>query len=177
MTVTATDSDGAFSTTTFDLTVLNVAPTVGADTDPVTVNESVTATNSGTFSDPGLDAVTISASVGSISQTGSRNGTWSWSYPTTDNADSQTVTITATDSDGALSTTTFDLNVLNVAPTVGADNDPVTVNEGETATNTGTFSDPGLDVVTISASVGAVSEPEAISRFLITRGVSRVYVD
>jgi hypothetical protein len=158
VTVTATDSDGAFSTTTFDLTVLNVAPTVGADTDPVTVNESVTATNSGTFSDPGLDVVTISASVGSISQTGSQNGTWSWSYPTTDNADSQTVTITATDSDGALSTTTFDLNVLNVAPTVASDNDLVTVNEGETATNTGTFSDPGLDVVTITASVGAVSQ-------------------
>ena len=40
---------------------------------------------------------------------------------------------------------TFQLNVDNVAPSVAADNDPVNVNEGDTANNTGTFSDVGDD--------------------------------
>ncbi len=64
------------------------------------------------------------------------------------------MTITATDSDGAVTTTTFELVVNNVAPTVAADNASVTVNEGSPAANTGTFGDVGDDTVTITASVG-----------------------
>ena len=33
------------------------------------------------------------------------------------------------------------------------------VNEGQTATNTGTFADPGDDTVSLSASVGTVTPP------------------
>src|SRR5207249_5016541 len=103
----------------------------------VTVNEGQTASNTGSFSDPGLDTVTLSASVGTIT---SANGAWSWSFATNDGPDqSQTVTITATDSDGAATTTTFSLVVNNVAPSVAADHGSITVNEGQTATNTGVF--------------------------------------
>ena len=61
----------------------------------VTVFEGDTALNSGTVFDPGDDTVTLVASVGTVID--NLDGTWSWSYPTTDGPDdSQTVTITAT---------------------------------------------------------------------------------
>src|SRR6185369_7694328 len=103
----------------------------------------------------GADTVTLAASVGTIINNG--NGTWSWSFNTTDGPDqSQTVTITATDSDGAPTSTTFSLVVNNVAPTVAADNALVTVSEGATAGNSGTFGDAGADTVTLAASVGTI---------------------
>jgi len=46
---------------------------------------------------------------------------------------------------------------VNRAPVVAANNNSVTVNEGQSATNAGTFSDPDGDAVTLSASVGAVT--------------------
>jgi hypothetical protein len=114
------------------LTVLsaNIAPTVAATNSTVTVNEGQTAANSGVWGDANLtDTVTLSASVGTVNKSGTNAaGTWSWSYPTTDGpAQTQVVTITA--SDGTASTsTTFQLNVDNVAPSAifGA---PSAVNE------------------------------------------------
>jgi hypothetical protein len=44
----------------------------------------------------------------------------------------------------------------NQPPTVAADNATVTVDEGQTATNTGTVSDPDNEPVSLSASVGTV---------------------
>ena len=156
VTVTVTGQDNSSLSDTFTVNVANVAPSVAADNATVTVDEGQTATNTGTFSDPGADTVTITASIGTITQNA---GTWSWSFDSTDGPDeSQTVTITAEDDDGAQSTITFDLVVNNVAPSVAADNATVTVDEGQTATNTGTFSDPGADTVTITASVGSVTQ-------------------
>src|SRR5439155_10560819 len=78
----------------------------------VTVNEGAQASVAGAFADPGDDVVTITASVGTITQTGTQNGTWSWTFDAADGTDqSQSVTITATDSDGAQSTVTFNLRV------------------------------------------------------------------
>lgn len=113
-----TDAGGLSDIATTTLEVANVAPSVAADNAAVAVDEGQTATNTGTFSDPGDDIVAITASIGSVTQVGSRSGTWSWSFDATDGPDdSQTVTITATDSDGAVSTTTFALTVHNLAPT------------------------------------------------------------
>src|SRR5262249_59991090 len=69
---------------------------------------------------------------------------------------SQTVTVTATDSDGAATSVSFALTVNNVAPSVAANNASVTVNEGQTASNSGTFGDPGADTVSLPASVGTI---------------------
>ena len=117
-TVTVTVDDGtADGSDTVIVTVVNVAPTVVADAPSVTVNEAQTAGNTGSFADVGDDIVTITASAGIVSQTGGQSGSWSWVFPSTDGPDeSQTVTVTATDSDGAFSTTTFNLTVLNVPP-------------------------------------------------------------
>src|SRR5262249_17839069 len=130
-------------------------PTVAADNGTVTVGEGQTATNTGKFGDPGSDTVSLSASVGTISGS---NGAWSWSFLTTDGPDqSQDVTITATDSAGHATTPTFPLAVIILPPTVAANTGTVTVGEGQTAANTGTFGDPGADTVSLTASVGNIS--------------------
>jgi hypothetical protein len=139
----------------------NSAPTVTAGNPSVTVNEGQTATNSGNYSDANAgDSVTISASRGTVTKTGTSSGTWSWSFATADGPD-QTgpVTITASDGKtGGTTTTTFALNVANVAPTVTllAAN-ALSVNEGTTQQTYGyTISDPGADTVSaVSTSCGA----------------------
>jgi hypothetical protein len=123
----------------------NTAPEVAADNDPVTVDEGDTAANTGTYSDADGDTVTLSASVGDIVD--NLDGTWSWSFSTTDGPDeSQTVTIYANDGQDT-SSVSFDLTVNNVAPTIalsGATN----VDEGSPyALNLGAVTDPGDDTV------------------------------
>jgi PKD domain len=128
----------------------NVPPTVAADNASRTVNEGQTATNSGTFGDANaLDTVTLSASVGTLTQSGTHSGTWTWSLGTTDGPnESQSVTITATDNHGATSTTSFALTVNNVAPSI-AISGAGSVNEGSLYSLTlGAVSDPGTDTVT-----------------------------
>ena len=157
VTITATDSDNATTSIAFDLTVDNVAPILAADNASVTVSEGATAANTGTFSDPGDDIVTLAASVGTIID--NNNGTWSWSLSTAGSfGGSQSVTIMATDSDDATTSLTFSLTVDNVAPILAVDNDVVNVSEGTTASNTGTFSNSGDDTVTLSASVGTITD-------------------
>ncbi|MEJ2392693.1 MAG: CARDB domain-containing protein, partial [Gammaproteobacteria bacterium] len=80
VTVTIEDSYGKSSTDHLNVNVNNVAPTLTADVDAVTVAEGDTAMNTGTFSDPGADTVTLSASIGAI--TVNEDGTWSWSFDT-----------------------------------------------------------------------------------------------
>jgi len=78
----------------------------------VTVLEGQTAVNGGTVHDADGDPITLTASVGTVVNNG--DGTWSWSLPATDPAQSQTVTITATTDDGPAlaSSVSFDLTVL-----------------------------------------------------------------
>ncbi|GAB5443567.1 MAG: hypothetical protein Fues2KO_39160 [Fuerstiella sp.] len=148
--VGVTDEAGETDVATTTLTVNNVAPEVAADSSAIVVNEADTATNSGTFSDVGDDIVTLSASIGTITDNG--DGSWSWAWDTLDGPDeSQTVTITATDSDGAASDVTFDLTVNNVAPTaVDARFEVVENSDNGTIVGTVLAGDPGDDTLTYS---------------------------
>lgn len=95
----------------------NRAPFLTTDNDGVTVDEGRPATNTGTVGDDDDDQVTLSASVGTAINNG--DGTWSWSFPTTDGpTESQTVTISADDGKGGTAQAIFALAVNNVAPTV-----------------------------------------------------------
>jgi hypothetical protein len=97
--------------------VANLAPSVLAGSSAVTVNEGQAATNSGSFSDPEGDSVTLTASSGNLITNG--DGTWSWTQSTDDGPSGETlVTITATDEFDGTTVTTFTVSVLNVAPTV-----------------------------------------------------------
>jgi subtilisin family serine protease len=118
-------------------------PVLTVDQPLVSVDEGSVAANSGTFSDPDGDPVTLSASVGTVTDNG--DGNWSWSFTTTDGpAESQTVTITGTDDKGAEGQITFTLQVLNVPPSVDAGPD-ASITSNEVFEFSGTFSDPGLN--------------------------------
>ena len=161
ITITATDSDGAQSSVQFTLTVDNTAPTIAVNGAPatVTVTEGDTASIAGTYVEPGpSDAVTLTASVGTIVDNG--DDTWSWSLITTDGTDqTQTVTVTITDSEGTQGTATFDLVVNNAAPTIALAATNLVTDEGATAANTITITDPGDDTIqSLTASVGSVSD-------------------
>ena len=122
----------------------NSPPTIAADNASVTVAEGSTATNTGTFSDPEGDPVTLSASRGTVTDTG--GGTWSWSFGTNDGpTQSGPVTITATDDKAESGSITFALTVNNVPPSVvfNAAGSDVSLAEGETASAVFDFSDPG----------------------------------
>ena len=140
--ITYPSGGGNVTTPRIDL-LAAVQPDVAANNATVTVNEAQTATNSGTFSDPNGDSVTLSASVGTVTPGG--GGTWSWSFLTNDGpSQSQTVTITATDSTNITNTTTFSLVVDNVDPTVTVESDQVThISEGGSVDAHSSFSDPG----------------------------------
>src|SRR5690606_7033323 len=99
------------------------------------------AANTGTFSDPDGDPVTLAASIGTVTDAG--GGTWSWSFGTTDGpAESQQVTITGTDDHGAETSIQFALTVDNVAPVVDAGPDAAIVS-GDAFFLSGTFTDAG----------------------------------
>ncbi|MEM9108896.1 MAG: LamG-like jellyroll fold domain-containing protein [Planctomycetota bacterium] len=121
-------------------TVTNLAPTLAVDAPSVTVDEGAQATATVTASDPGGIA-DIVVSIGDL--TDNNDGTWTWTYDTTDGpADSQTVTLTATDDDGGVTTADFDFVVNNVEPTVAITGDT----SGTTGTElafTSTVTDPG----------------------------------
>jgi hypothetical protein len=95
----------------------NDPPTIARARD-LTVTEGTTAVNFGGFYDPqGRDTVTVTASLGTVTQD-NRLGGWVWRYAPDDGpAGSTPVTITATDDYGLTATTTFLLTVDNVPPT------------------------------------------------------------
>lgn len=153
VTLTVTDDDGSISNASGTVNIINVAPDVSADNASVTVEEGQTATNTGTFFDPGEDIVTITASVGTITQDDAA-GTWSWTFDTTDGPDdSQVVTITATDSDDAFTETTFELVVNNAAPDIEAGPE-TTIEEDVLFESGGSFTDPGADTWTATVDYG-----------------------
>jgi hypothetical protein len=156
VTITATNADGSISTTSFAVSFTDVSPTVAADSPIVTSNEGQNATSTGVFADYD-DAVTLSVSEGTISQSSGISGTWSWSNSYGDNG-AHTIIVTATNADGSTATTSFTVQVNNVGPTAtpnqystpqGA---PVSGNVITDNTGSGADSDPaGInDPLTIS---------------------------
>lgn len=123
---------------------LNTPPTVDATYTAVYADEGSPVTNTGTYSDADAgDNVILTASIGTITKTGTNYGDWDWTFATTDGPwDSQIVTVTADDGKGGVATTTFDLIVHNVEPTVEA-GEPIFCEVGAEVDFVATFSDPG----------------------------------
>ncbi|UCE36359.1 MAG: PKD domain-containing protein [Thermoplasmata archaeon] len=150
VTLTVTDDDGSTDAISHDITILNVIPTVDAGPDQ-TVNEGEIVTFSGSYSDPGwLDTHTIEWDFG---DGGTASGTLTPSHAYGDNG-VYTVTLTVTDDDGGIGVDTMTVTVNNVDPIVNAGPDQ-SVDEGETVTFSGSFTDPGwLDTHTIEWDFG-----------------------
>ncbi len=109
--------------------------------------EGTQATHTGTYSDADGDTVTFSANIGSVTKTGTSSGTWTWTYTPPDGPTTLNVTITANDGT-ANSTTSFTVNVNNIAPTIALTGNS-TLNVGAAYTlGLGAITDPGTDTVT-----------------------------
>lgn len=148
LTPTGQAPDGEVEDYTVNLTV-NSPPVVAKDPLTVTVGESATALNTGTFSDlKGNATVTLSSSVGTLTPNIAA-GTWSWSFPTTDGPDqSQTVILTANDGVNPDVTASFTLTVTNLPPI--ATPQTGTTPEDTPLVITLAATDPGADALTFS---------------------------
>jgi hypothetical protein len=108
--------------------LLTDTTTVASDNSQVEVALGTKAMNTGTWGGQAGDTVTLSASIGTIVQSGGNsNGSWTWSYPTAGKSPgSQPVTITADDGHGGVSKSNFTLTIDKAATTsaVKADVNP-----------------------------------------------------
>jgi PKD domain-containing protein/Big-like domain-containing protein len=122
----------------------NQPPLVAADHPAVAVNEGSAHSNSGTFSDPDGNAVTLAASSGSITKSGTSSGTWTWSAAATDEGGSsnQTITVTADDGNGGTSTASFPVTVAGAAPIANITAPGSTAPEGTAVHLTGSAVSP-----------------------------------
>jgi len=151
-----------FGATSFNLVIVNVvlnsAPTLSVNQAIVSGNEGSLIANSGTSGDSDVPAnvVTLTASIGSILK--NANGTWNWSFQSTDDLASTNVVITADDGLGGIVSLTFALSVSNVAPTIQREFASVSGDVLSTITNSGTFNDVPADTVSLSASFGSVTK-------------------
>src|SRR5205807_1800200 len=103
------------------------------------------------------NAVTLTASSGTVTQSGSQRGTWSWSGAG-DEDSPYAVTITATNADGTTANATFGVSFTDVAPTVvSLARRSITTPEDVPASNSGTFADHD-DGLTITASQGTLTD-------------------
>jgi murein DD-endopeptidase MepM/ murein hydrolase activator NlpD len=167
-----TDSDIA------TVTVLNVPPTVTAVGD-TTSEGSIATVVSAAFTDPGVldthtatidwaeggppQAVTIAQLTAGVNHIYGDNGVFN-------------VLVTVTDDDGGVGNDSAVVTVFNVPPTVTAVGD--TLNEGETATVSATFTDPGfLDTHTATIDWDDGTAPQAVTVVQLAAGVNHVYGD
>jgi hypothetical protein len=122
----------------------NQPPIVAAASAAVTANEGSPVTNSGTFSDPDGDAVTLAASAGTVTKSGTSSGTWSWDTPAADESPATTVTVTADDGHGATAAVTFTYTISAVPPTVTIAPASSSAPEGSSVTLKGTATSPSV---------------------------------
>jgi hypothetical protein len=171
--ITVTDDDTGSVNTTKTITVNNVAPnTLNITYSATTLNENQTLTVGGTFVDPGtLDAHTVVINWGDgtpnttlnlaagVTTIANQTHTYLDDGPSPGNgtaSDIYTVTITVTDDDTGSVSTNQNITVNDVAPSaLTVTLDKTTLNEGETITLSGSFTDPGtLDEHTVVISWG-----------------------
>ena len=168
------NDDDTFDCDSLTVTVNNVAPDVSAGADD-TIDEGDTFTGSGSFTDPGADAWTATVNYGegagvqpltlvgqtfNLSNLYQQDGTY-------------TVTVCVNDDD------TFDCDSLtvtvdNVAPDVSAGADD-TIDEGDTFTGSGSFTDPGADTWTATVNYGEGAGVQPLTLVGQTFNLSNLY--
>ena len=120
----------------------NHPPVVTTASPVVTANEGSVVRNSGTYSDPDGDNVSLTASAGNLTKAGSASGTWTWTTPSTDESPVQTVSVTASDGKGGIASVSFTFTVVPVPPTVTITGAAVSGPEGTAIALTGKATSP-----------------------------------
>ncbi len=194
VTVTVSDSSGASGSGSTAVVVNNVAPSgVILSADPAAINENDSTTVSGSFSDPGtLDTHTVDIAWGdgsadTVLSLAAGVLTFSASHQYLDNPAGQphggtfTISATVTDKDGDSGGGGTSVVVNNVAPAnVTLTPSPATINENDSTTVSGTFTDPGtLDTHTVDISWGDGSADTILNlgAGVLTFSASHQYLD
>lgn len=155
-----TNSQGSSATTRAIINILNVTPTItNLTVDPAAINEDGTVTLTGIFTDPGLpDSHTILVNWGDgttsnlfvnqnqLSRTFQVTHQYLDDDPFTGTpSDLLPITVTVIDDDEGFTQGSTAIAVNNVAPSItGLTLNSTNINETDTVTLTGTFTDPGL---------------------------------
>ena len=128
----------------------NEKPDVNANTTSIVAHHLETVTVHGTYNDIDGDPVTLTASVGSVTDDG--GGAWTWTYTLGGADPSQFVYVTATDSGGLKDQAVFFMKVVNTPPTLHLPG-PQSQDYHDALTFGISATDPdSLDTVSLSAS-------------------------
>ena len=179
--VRVSDGDGGSDTDSTVVTVENVDPTgTLANDGPVDEGSPVTVSFSGQF-DPSSADTTTGFHYAYACDNGDLSGV---TYATGSLDDSSTCTFTdegtftvkarILDKDGGYSQYMTNVEVTNVAPAVAAGDDAI-LNEGDTFSQAGSFTDPGADIWTAKVNYGDGSGPQALAVIGKTFQLSHTY--
>lgn len=176
---TVQDKDGGTSEYSASVTITNVPPAVNIGAATATINEGGTFSRAGSFTDPGADSWTGTVDYGNgsgpqpLTLNPDKTFSLSHTYP---QDGSFTITVTVSDDDGGSDTETIALTVNNVLPTVNAGPD-VSILEGATFSQGGSFTDPGADTwsATVDYGDGSGTQPLTLNGKNLT--LSHVYAD
>ena len=138
-------------------------------TGPATVDEGETHTYSYTVVDPGADTFVLDdescGANATLSNATFNPATGAGSFDCTfpDGPETTEVSVTLSDDDGGADDDGLTVEILNVAPTLNSKLALVTILEGEVARNAGGYDDAGVDEVTLSVSVGTLTDRGVVS--------------
>jgi PKD repeat protein len=145
--------DSNIATVSITIIPVNDVPIVNAGLD-ATINEGSAFIGSGSFVDPDNNTWTATVNYGDgtgTQQVSLTDKTFALSHVYADNG---TYTVTITVNDGTASgADTLTITVNNIAPAVTAESEQ-TINEGDTASFSGSFTDPGADLHLIAWDFG-----------------------
>jgi hypothetical protein len=190
--VSVTDDDTGNDTDSATVTVNNVSPVVTSVNSTGPINENDSTTLAGAFTDPGSqDTHTVVISWGD----GSANTTlnlaagvlsFSASHPYLDDnpsgtaSDNYTVSVSVTDDDTGNDTDSTTVTVNNVSPVVTSVNSTGPINENDSTTLTGAFTDPGgqdTHTVVINWGDGSANTTLNLAAGVLSFSASHPYLD